>query len=325
MSSPASLADPIFILGILPRSGTNFLKGLLCLHPDCDASAPIPEDHLVHCADLLVKYVNSVSWHWRPSWGAEGQKDVLCQYLGNGLVSFLTSQIGGDETQVKRRIVTKTPSVRNLGYFFRLFPRAHLLILVRDGRAVVESSVKSFGSNYETMMRHWADAAHTVLRFDQATQSSDFKYLIVRYEDLWNNLEGELRKIFAFLGLNAETYDFDAAANLPVRGSSEFRGLGEEAVHWKPVEKTPDFNPLLRWSHWGRALHERFHWIAGQYLVEFGYEEKQCSANRLLWLVWNTVLDIRWRVRDTVQRRIFEKLPVRIKVRIKRLFKKRIV
>jgi hypothetical protein len=323
VSSPDLCSDPIFILGILSRSGTNYLYKLLCLHPDCDASAPIPEDYLIHCADLLVEYVNSVSSNWLSVWGVEDQKEILCQSLGNGLFSFLTAQVKGNETQVKSRIVTKTPSVRNLGYFFRLFPRAHLIVLVRDGRAVVESCVKTFGSNYETIMRHWADAAQTILCFGQATKNSGFKYLVVRYEDLCNNLEEELHRIFAFLGLDVETYDFNAAANLLVYGSSELCEHGEGVFHWKPAEKPPDFNPVQRWNHWGRALHERFNWIAGQYLAQFGYEKKQYSTNRLLWFVWNKVLDIKWRVRETVRKQVFERLPERIKSRIMQLFKKK--
>ena len=33
-------------------------------------------------------------------------------------------------------------------------------------------------------------------------KNSDFKYLIVRYEDLWRDVEGELPRIFDFLGLD---------------------------------------------------------------------------------------------------------------------------
>lgn len=319
--------DPIFILGILPRSGTNFLYDLLCLHPDCDASAPIPEDYLVSRANLLIDYINSVSWNWRIDWEVEDQKDILFHYIGKGLTAFLNSQaINNDNSKVKRRIVTKTPSVRNLDYFFKLFPSSHLIILVRDGRAVVESSVKSFNNNYETMMRLWAEAAETILRFDQATKNSDFKYLIVRYEDLWNNLEAELRKILTFLELDGEAYDFDVAVNLPIKGSSELRRRGKSQLNWQPVEKTSDFNPLQRWSHWGHTLHRRFDWIAGQYLTEFGYETKYYSNNRMLWSVWHNILDIKWQVRDMSRRQIFDRLPGRIKrLVVERILKKDII
>lgn len=144
MPSPVSVLcrEPIFIIGITQRCGTNFLYDLLRLHPDCGAPSLIWEDYLAANSDLLDSYVNSVSKLWARSLG-DGLKDELYRHLGDGLISFLTEQID------TKRVLTKTPSIRNLGNFFKLFPHARLLILIRDGRAVVESSVKSFDEGYE--------------------------------------------------------------------------------------------------------------------------------------------------------------------------------
>ena len=237
----------IFILGITPRSGTNFLSDLLCLHPDCAAPAPIFEDHLTYHADLLIQYAKNVSQSWRPSWNIS--KDLqasLSSSLGNGLIEFLSLRVGDN------RLVTKTPSVRNLQHFFTAFPGAHLLVLVRDGRDVVESMVRGFAVNPEWAMRRWAEAARTILHFQESNPNTDSKYLIVRYEDLVESLQTELRKILVFLGLNVETYDFESATHLPVRGSSTLRTPGEEPVHWEPIEKPTDFNPVQRWRQWDR-------------------------------------------------------------------------
>jgi hypothetical protein len=198
------------------------------------------------------------------------------------------------------------PGVRNLEYFFKLFPHAHLLILVRDGRAVVESAVrmkrsKSSLVHYETAMRSWARGAKTIRRFDQTYKNSDCRYLIVKYEDLWGDVEGELQRIFTFLNLDATIYDFNAARNLAVSGSSVFRG-GEERVQWKrPVEKTADFKPMERWGHWNQHLHERYNWIAGELPAQFGYEVKEYKAKRFLWTIWNLVLDMTWPIRSFLQ------------------------
>ena len=54
------------ILGMMPRSGTNFLSDLLCLHPDCAVPDPVLEDYLLHHEDILERYVDSVRWGWRP-------------------------------------------------------------------------------------------------------------------------------------------------------------------------------------------------------------------------------------------------------------------
>lgn len=290
-ASDGSPADrqPIFILGILPRCGTNYLLELLCVHPDCTSSARVREDYLLYHVDLLFRYVKAVHDHWSPEWGVDDAlRDRLPAHLGSGLISFLSEQTGTG------RVVTKTPRVDNLELFFKLFPNAHLLILVRDGRSVLESGIETFGWNRESAMHRWAEAAQTILRFDRAHKNSAFPYLIVRYEDLWQNLEGELRRILDFLGLDRSVYDDQGAAHLPVKGSSTIRKHTHEAIHWRPVEKTADFDPLSRWRHWSRAQHERFNWVAGRYLNALGYEEQRSHSNRLFWAVWNLLHDAKW-------------------------------
>jgi hypothetical protein len=289
-ASPAT--DPIFILGISQRSGTNFLFDLLRLHPDCGVPSIKWEDFLVDKSDLLVRYVSTVFSGWRRRGTDQEVEDLLYEHLGNGLVSVLASRIKA------RRLVTKTPSVRNLNNFFKFFPRAYLLILVRDGRAVVESRVRTFGESYEIAMRRWADGADTILRFVETAHGFHDKFLIVRYEDLWNEPERELRRIFTFAGLDAGKYDFNAAINIPVRGSSSFHGTEEQRYHWKPVEKTADFNPVSRSNHWTRSLHERFNWIAGDKPASFGYRKKRFEGNQSVWAVWNGALDLWWRLRE---------------------------
>ncbi len=283
-----SSADPIFILGISQRSGTNFLFDLLCLHPDCGAPSRNWEDFLLDKSDLLADYVRSVFLGWRRRGTADEVEDLLYEHLGSGLIEVLASRVK------EMRVVTKTPSVRNLKYFFRFFPRAYLLILVRDGRAVVESRVKSFGESYETAMRRWAAGADTLLRFQESADRARQRYLIVRYEDLWKEPHQELRRIFGFVRLDPDRYDFNAAVDLPVRGSSTFHGA-ESRYHWKPVEKTADFDPLGRANHWSASTRERFEWIAGGKLERLGYGEMR-QQEQLSLIVRNKLLDKVWQL-----------------------------
>jgi len=58
--------EPIFIIGIMERSGTNFLCDLLKLDPDCaHVHSPIAEDHLLKRADLLIKYADFLQGLWK--------------------------------------------------------------------------------------------------------------------------------------------------------------------------------------------------------------------------------------------------------------------
>ncbi|MGF1496341.1 MAG: sulfotransferase [Elainellaceae cyanobacterium] len=303
-------ADPIFILGIMPRCGTNFLYNLLSLHPHCHGVGmrDMPEDHLLLNANLLERYANNVASFWSRH-GLRGKdepdrqrynqelRDQLFACLGEGLVAYLNHL--NPDPGVKP-VLTKTPFVRNLSQFFNLFPRARLIILVRDGRAVAESSVKSFNTSYEVVMHRWAEAAQEILEFDRVHRHVNGQYLIVKYEDILDHLEVEMRSVLNFLGLSPEAYNFDMAVNLPVFGSSEEFAKAREAAiadpdqsGWQVVNKCKQkFNPKSRWSHWSPAQHCRFNWIAGDYMEQFGYELEQASS--VTGGVRNRLLDLKW-------------------------------
>lgn len=306
MNKPERCTEPIFIQGISPRSGTNFFYKLLDLHPHCKGviGNEMPEDYLLFNARLLIRYVDIVNNFWNQYWQythwrfeprkREELKHELCKSLGDGLISYLKQKANG------KALITKTPSVYNLKYFFKLFPRARLLILIRDGRAVAESSVRSFGWSYEFAMQRWAEAAHTIIEFDREFRNSDFKYLIVKYEDLVANPKEELSRVFEFLDLDIYVYNFDEAMKLPILGSSEFFKNGdvhhlEDYSGWKIVEKKTDFDPNLRFSHWSRGLHRRFNWIAGNVMRELGYETELSGVQENFCMVLRyQVSDMKW-------------------------------
>jgi protein-tyrosine sulfotransferase len=283
--------DPIFVLGIMPRSGTNYLHDLLCLHPDCAAARePIHEDLFLQHADHLLAFVSAVRGAWDPAWGEfdDAVPGQLQAALGDGLISFLWED--GD-----RRLVTKSPSVRNLRFFFTLFPRARLLILVRDGRSAVQSSMATFGWDFDTAAHLWAEGAEEVRRFDRANRGLGLPYRVVRYEDLVDDLEPALLEILAFLDLDPNCFDFASARHLPVRGSSAFFGPGRTMVNWDPVARSAAFAPKERWRDWDPALLQRFEWIAGDQLRYFGYKGSADPPGTVLWPMRQRLLDWRWR------------------------------
>lgn len=308
---------PIFILGIAQRSGTNYLHDLLCLHPDCVSASVIWEDFVVAHADLLMKYTDSLYDHWRANLQIDTTlgpaKERVVRALGSGLIDVLESQIeldgvvaqhsnaNGDEIALvetpRKRLVTKTPSVRNLQYFFKLFPQARLLIIVRDGRSVVESAMRSFNWSFEKATHEWAAAARTIIEFERNAAHQP-NYMIVRYEDLYGaDTRRQLEAILDFLDLDIAQYDFERALSLPVKGSSELRSNKGDKVHWQPVEKTQQFNPLQRWSNWSRSRHERFNWVAGASMAPLGYTPQTHSGGLVPWPVWNYLLDAKWQIR----------------------------
>lgn len=288
-------SPPIFIFGVLGRSGTNFLSDLLCLHPDCAPAHPLDENFFHFFADQLEHYAHRTAGKWHPDWGlSEDGPDRLLASLGRGLLGYLDET--ADAGRTGRRLVTKTPSVKNLSLFPRLFPGAPAIVIVRDGRAVVESIVRSFGREYETPIRNWAWATRLILETTSGGPSPETPFVVVRYEDLVTDPDPQLRRIFEFVGLDADSFDFDGVRDLPVRGSSTFRGDRDD-VNWRPVERSDEFQPLRRWRDWTPARHDRFNWLAGRELEALGYERVGPAAG-LPHAMRNRLKDLTWRLRS---------------------------
>ena len=253
---------PIFVLGITGRSGTNYLRDLIAVHPQCvTAKAPIWEDFLLDQVKPLLEYAERLQGKWA-SWGDGAGSDLL-PVMGEALTAYLSPDSG-------RHLVTKTPSVRNLDRFFDVFPSARLVIIVRDPRSVVESAVKSFDADYEGWARDWARGAARILEFRRRSWGDDRVHHLVRYEDVIEDMRGTLTALFTTIGLDVAVYDFAEAENLPVRGSSQLASDGD--MHWQPVTRSSDFDPLRRWEHWPTGRLQRVEWIAGPAMEALGYE-----------------------------------------------------
>jgi hypothetical protein len=251
------------------------------------------EDYFLPQAYRLFEFAEAVKDHW--SWGlGDRERDQLLHCLGNGLLAFLNQHLGTDH------VVTKTPSVKGLFLFLQLFPDARLIILIRDGRAVAESMLKTFDVPYGVSMKEWARAAESILVYDQVHKHAETRYMLVRYEDLLGDLRGQLGSILQFAGLPEDLYDFDAAADAPVIGSSSMKNEVGRII-WKPQPKPEGFDPLKRFSHWPNHTHVRFNWIAGKQSEALGYPCRQPGGFSALWWSYNILNDVwsyavnRWR------------------------------
>lgn len=293
----ATRQHPIFVLGILQRSGTNYLNNLLLLHPSIQPPGTIWEDfHLAH-ADMLLNYAEATARHWPSQWkellSAEMGDGALLRHLGRGIIGFMESQNEKGRLQNPRQheetgsvsLISATPSVMNLHLFFDLFPDAAPIIVIRDGRALVESGVRSFGWDYEEAVRMWRSGARRIIDFTADSKNSG-RFFLARYEDLFSRNQDLMSDIFQFLGLERSVYDFDAARNMPVMGSSDLAKT-EGRVHWKAVEKRAEFNPLERAGNWSSEMRSRFAWLASREMELLGYRVEKEAARP----IWNSLMD----------------------------------
>ncbi len=282
----------IFIIGIEHRSGTNFLSDLLALHEDCCRPATIGEDFLLHSAQHLQHYAAGLHAAWNAEWRSSAPQAEIGAALGRGLLTVL----GDQADRPAMHLVTKTPRADRLALFPWLFPDQPLLILIRDGRSVIESAVKSFGWSYRKATERWSRGARRILEFDRDHNRGPCRYLVVRYEDLVTDLTAELHRILAFLRLEPAAYDFDAAAAMPVRGSSTLKSQGQ-SLHWKPVPKSSNFDPLRRASSWTHRQHRRFLQSAGMYQQLLGYDVEGAVQSGILGGLWSRWLARKWQRR----------------------------
>lgn len=277
---PVTAPFPVIIVGISRRSGTNFLARLLATHPDCLPSRdPVREDHLLRASWLLTWFVRLTARRWPRRWGdRERAAESLLAHIGGGLAAFLQDDIDG-------RVVSKTPSPRGSRRFWQLFPGRPLVVLLRDGRAVVESQVRGFGFTRERAMLDWRRGARRLLELFDADDAGPT--IVVRYESLVEDPHATVRALVRDLGLDVDRLDADALDEVPVTGSSFLRNGGE--IDWSPATPPAGFAPTARHTGWSRWQRERFAWVAGEEQQRLGYPAEATGGP--LWKTANVTMD----------------------------------
>ena len=216
-------------------------------------------------------------------------------HLGSAWLSYLVETFALQPGHV----FIKHPNVRYIERFFELFPAAKLILLVRDGRDNVASTVKgglakrthmSMGKRSKARLNHvlfrdfvsaardWSSSVMKIQRFDEEFRNSRFtsQYVILRYEDIYQQPKQTAGRIFAFMGVPCDARILDRVANVDVVGSSFYAASGlENAVkpNWTATPRTDAFQPVGRWKRWSPLQKALFKRIAGDQLVQMGYEK----------------------------------------------------
>lgn len=261
---------PILVLGVMPRSGTNFVRDLLALHPDvCADPGRLYEFPLLQVAGSARVLMRDFVSRFPRNAEVTGDWDALA-LLAGGWLRQLQREAGD------RQILLKSPHVQHLCLAPLIFPDARIVLCLRDGRDVVDSSLATFKGGwprrktFRQLAEEWRLSAEAILQADGTGQGDDM--LVLRYEDLVADQAGTLERVLAFTGLDPGPYDHDAAAALPVRGSSRGRRGGD--ARWQGEEKSADFKPVARWKAWPPSRRAKFDRIAGAALEAAGYDRK---------------------------------------------------
>ncbi|MBO9445914.1 sulfotransferase [Ruegeria sp. R14_0] len=261
---------PILVLGVMPRSGTNFVRDLVSMHPDVAADpGRLYEFPLLHAAGDSAAFTRDFIRYFPKNREVLGKYDVLAMLAG-AWFRELQAQAGD------KRILLKCPHVQDLSLARHIFPDAKIILCLRDGRDVVDSSLKTFSrfsvssKNFRQLADEWRLGTEAIMTFDQGGPNANDDTMIVRYEDIIADTHGHARKMLDHAGLAADQFPWDEIDQMPVRGSS--RSKATNAERWQPEEKSADFNPVKRWAAWPDAKKAQFDKLAGSALELAGYE-----------------------------------------------------
>lgn len=280
MNNPRS---PVFIISPIQRSGINFLAEVLKnMDNSFHIPPPLSESYYLKHSDLLQKYSNlTIKRHklWMTRFTDSKEYphdyvDLLLKKLGDGIIEFSKEFVEKDN-----RLLLKCPDSENFNNFFKLFPDVQLIILVRDGRDTVASGMKSWRKwflmelLFGKISKTWSHNTRLIMNFmsGPGKNLAGKFWLLVKYESLITNLTNTVENLAEFLHVNPEHIGWANLENIPVIGSSTFRG-NQKNIHWMPVEKTNEFIPIGKWRKWSLRSKKRFKKIAGKELIELGYE-----------------------------------------------------
>jgi len=247
----------------MKRSGTVFVGELLHRHPEI-AYYPnkIWEIPFLTQTGRINKMQENFFFEYNQNRDKMGQHDFL-PLFGSAFLAYLYGYIPENQ-----RMLLKMPGVQYLHDFYNLFPKENLLLLVRDGRDVVASTVKTWPQiRFVDACRRWDRSAKVVKEF-HGNQDGRSGYLFARFEDAVKDPKPFLEEAFAAFDLDPDLYPYDHLGNIPVIGSST---TIKKDGSWTWTNKPKGFKPVGRWQKWSGWRKRQFKRIAGQSLIDLGY------------------------------------------------------
>jgi tetratricopeptide (TPR) repeat protein len=197
--------QPVFIVG-LPRSGTTLTEQILSAHPRLHGAGELPD--LARLA-LSVLGPDDATWQAAALLDESGSRALAGRYL---------EALRNGAPRRRQRISDKSPlNFFQLAVAALLFPGARVVHCRRAARdnalsiwmenfnpdqhyATDFSDLAFFTAQYERLMAHWRDAL-------------PLKILDLQYEDTVADLEGQARRLIAFLGAPWDDRCLDFHAN----------------------------------------------------------------------------------------------------------------
>jgi hypothetical protein len=294
-----------------PRSGTTWLLQALNAHPEVyatelrafgehvdlvqDQGAPKPRLRIT-----LDRYVDALLQPHQ--WGSLGpSREVVGDELLRGIYTTIHDHAlrrSGKRVFVDKLTPYRGTAARAVTSIARLFPDARVIMLVRDGRDVAVSGVMHWLTKHVVgdrradrqrqrrafFLEHATESPDRLFTDDELeewaslwrqpieaikSQGADLECLVVRYEDMVRDLGVQLHRIGEFVGVDTDASIIKRcvdASTFEVMSGGRRRGDDAPGQH---VRK----GVVGDWrSYFTAADAEQFDRLAGQCLIEWGYE-----------------------------------------------------
>ncbi len=285
-----------FIVGC-GRSGTTLLRAMLDSHgqlaipPESyfliptlrigGGRTPLPDERVEALLETIIEFPSFAEWQLPADVARERVRAARPRSAAELLTTLYATYA---EVHGKPRYGDKTPyHVRHIERLAADFPDARFVHLLRDGRDVAASLVKShFGpTSIPAGALFWRRHVEEG-RAAGARLPAD-RYMEVRYEDLVSTPEETLQRLVAFLGMT-----FDRGMLTYHERADELLGGMRRADHLQGIARPP-----AKRSDWRKTMSKRdvtlFDLLAGDLAEELGYERPSVNptaAERLSATAW---------------------------------------
>lgn len=276
----SSRITPVFIFS-LPRSGSTLLQRIIAAHPDVETVAEpwllLAPVYALRSSGVRAEYSHATLSHAIRDFCDQlqnGKKDYL-----DALRMWVLDLYQRASKGQPRYFVDKTPRYSLIvDEIIEAFPEGKFIFLWRNPLAVSASMIETWGGGRWNLYKFEVDLYDGLANLTEASVVYKERSITSRYEELVSDPEGQVKRVFGFLGLNGtreaiarfNDVRFDGRMGDPT-GPMKFHGISSGSLDaWKSTLR----NPVRK--AWARRY---LRWIGKDRLNVMGYDLQDLQAS----------------------------------------------